>query len=379
MKLDSFHLAYCTNVHPAETWAQTMRVLHHDVAMVRASLLENSSLTNEVPFAIGLRLSARAAAELLTGDHLTQFRDWLAQSNSYVFTINGFPYGNFHGTRVKEKVFQPDWTSPDRIAYTKNLFRILAFLTPPGNSASVSTLPGSHKSFQADETALLAHLRDFASWLDELAENHSVDFHLGLEPEPLGHFENTSETLAFFEKLGDAPEIRSRIGVNFDSCHFAIEFDHAAPSLAAFQNAGIRISKIHLSNALALDPRDPAALAKIRQFDEPTYFHQVVARDEQGNLSRFPDLADFLAAAPGAFHSARVHFHIPLDAEPSPPLRSTRFHAEETLHWCLDHPAACQHFEIETYTWAALPPDLQRPLAQQIAAEYQWALPRFRR
>ena len=379
MKFHQSHLAYCTNIHPAETWAETFVVLKTHVLAVRERLREAGSLGAEEAFAIGLRLSAVAARELLEGDQLVDFKRWLTETNTYVFTINGFPYGSFHGTRVKEQVFKPDWTAQARVDYTKDLFRILAAIARPGTGASVSTLPGSHKTFHADEPPIRQNLIELAGWLEELAELTGHDFHLGLEPEPLGHFENTVETLAFFERLHeeapDAEILRRRIGVNFDTCHFALEYDDVRASLDAMVHSGIRISKIHLSSALALDPRDPEAVAAIRAFDEPTYFHQVLVLGAEAGITRFVDLPDFLAA--GEISEAvevRVHFHIPLDSEPPPPLRSTRRDVEEVLAWRRDNPGACQHYEIETYTWGVLPDELQRPVEEQIAGEYKWVL-----
>jgi len=384
MKFHSAHLSYCTNIHPAETWEETFTVLRTHVLSVRELLRGSGALGEAEPFAIGLRLSAAAARELLEGGNLKTFKEWLEETNTYVFTINGFPYGSFHGTRVKEQVFMPDWTEQSRVEYTKDLFRILAVIARPETGASVSTLPGSHKTFHADETAILRNLADFAEWLDALAAETGHDFHLGLEPEPLGHFENTAETLAFFERLrgmANHPEaVRRRIGVNYDACHFALEYDPARSSLDALSEADIRISKIHLSSALALDPRDPAALDAIREFNEPVYFHQVLLRTPAGEITRFTDLPLFFAAiAEGAIHSAafeemRVHFHIPLDAEPAAPLRSTRAETGEVLAWKKNFPDRCQHYEIETYTWGVLPPELQRPVEQQIAGEYHWVL-----
>jgi len=379
LKFHQSHLAYCTNIHPAETWEETERVLLTHVLAVRDLLRDRGAVDTQQPFAIGLRLSAVAACQLLSGDQLARFKDWLAETNTYVFTINGFPYGSFHGTRVKERVFQPDWTARARLDYTKDLFRILAAIARPETGASVSTLPGSHKTFRADESLIRKNLIEMADWLDLLAEETGHDLHLGLEPEPLGHFENTAETLAFFQRLqARAPNpdaINRRIGVNFDTCHFALEYDDVRSSLAVMSNHGIRISKIHLSSALSFDPRDPSAIEAIRPFDEPTYFHQVLVRNNSGTITRFLDLPDFHKAGniPGAVE-ARVHFHIPLDAEPVPPLRSTRDHVREVLAWRRDHPDACQHFEIETYTWAVLPTEMQRPVEQQIAGEYRWVL-----
>jgi hypothetical protein len=218
-----------------------------------------------------------------------------------------------------------------------------------------------------------------AIWLDDFAAEAGHDFHLGLEPEPLGHFENTLETLSFFEKLhaiSPTPDsVRRRVGLNFDTCHFALEYDVPGPSLIFLRNSGIRISKIHLSSALMFDPRDPAAVDAIRKFDEPTYFHQVLVLMDSGEIRRFVDLPDFLAVEPiqGALN-ARVHFHIPLDAEPAPPLRSTRNHVLDVLNWRGKNPDACPHYEIETYTWGVLPSSMRRPVEEQIAGEYRWVL-----
>ena len=353
-------------------------MLSEHVLAVRDLLVKQKVLGTGQPFAIGLRLSAVAAEELLQGDRLSRFKDWLEQSNTYVFTINGFPYGNFHGTRVKEKVFQPDWTEPARIEYTKNLFRILAHIAKPAAGGSVSTLPCSHKTFSADESVIGQNLIDFSLWLENLSEQSGIDLHLGLEPEPIGHIENTAESIAFFQRLrhqaDDPGVLMRRIGLNYDTCHFAIEYDNAAASLDALQQAGIRLSKIHLSSAPTLDPRDPEAIKAIEPFDEPTYFHQVIARSGDGSVTRFIDLPYFLDAAKDEFEEARVHFHIPLDAQPSPPLGSTLTQVEETLEWCKKNPEACDHFEIETYTWGVLPGELQRPVEEQIAGEYGWVL-----
>ncbi|MFN4943219.1 MAG: metabolite traffic protein EboE [Akkermansiaceae bacterium] len=378
-------LGYCTNIHPAESWSETLHALEKHVLVVRDKLLATGHQPADKPYPIGLRLSARAASELLEGDQLDRFKDWLTTNNCMVFTINGFPYGAFHGTAVKEKVFQPDWTTQERVIYTQNLFQIIAQIAPKSSGGSVSTLPGSHKSFHADESLIRKNLIKMALFIEELSQKHQIDLHLGLEPEPLGHFENTAETLAFFERLHvDAANpsiIQQRIGLNYDCCHFAIEFDDAKESLNAIAiDSNIRLSKIHLSNALRLNPADRNALEAIRKFNEPTYFHQVIARRADGSLERFKDLPVFFEAVdagnlqPSDFCEARVHFHIPLDAKPTSPLDSTHTHVEETLNWCVRNPRFCQHFEIETYTWGVLPNNLQRPVEEQIAAEYHWVL-----
>src|ERR1041384_384449 len=131
------HLAYCTNVHPGGDWAQTFDSLQ------RYALEVKEKLGCDGPYAIGLRLSAQAAHELSDAARFLEFRRWLDRHHCYVFTINGFPFGVFHGTRVKEQVYRPDWTDPQRVEYTNRLFDLLARLRPEDVEGSVSTLPGS--------------------------------------------------------------------------------------------------------------------------------------------------------------------------------------------------------------------------------------------
>lgn len=380
MKLNELHhLAYCTNIHPAESWKETLTVLKTDVLAVR------DRVSKDTPFAIGLRLSARAAGELIDDDGTTLrlFKAWLIEENCYVFTINGFPYGAFHGTRVKEKVYQPDWSTEERLTYTNNLFVIISELCPEDSGGSVSTLPGSFKEFKADEQLIFSNLYACARLIETLSLESGKDLHLGLEPEPLGHFENTEETLAFFHRFTtwcdqqslDPDLLKRRVGINYDTCHFALEFDDCVHSLEAFRNAGLRISKIHLSNALSFNPTSLSALEAIEPFDEPTYLHQVILQHPDGSLTRHKDLPHFFDSEmpiENAPTEGRIHFHVPLYSEPLEPLGSTLDHAEAALAFLKEHPETCPHLEIETYTWGVLPEQLQKPLTDQISAEYEW-------
>ena len=394
MKLQNTHLGYCTNIHPAETWEETFAVLKSHTLAVRDKVLGSKNYPDHTEYAIGLRLSAQAAEELLTLDdkdepgHLFAFKEWLKQENCYVFTINGFPYGNFHGTRVKEKVYQPDWTTDERLNYTNKLVTILAELLPEGVDGSVSTLPGSFKEFEADEHQMFAYLYDHSRFLENISAESGKDLHLGLEPEPLGHFENTQETINFFDRFYawaalqglESKHIKNRIGVNYDTCHFALEFEDCHQSLDALRSAGIRISKIHLSSALVFNPNSADALKAIRSFDEPTYLHQVIIKNTDTSLTRYKDIPEYFetieyqAAKIKPQGEARCHFHIPLYAEPRHPLKSTQDHASAALDYLKKHPDFCTHFEIETYTWAVLPDDLQLPIHDQIAKEYTWVM-----
>ena len=99
------------------------------------------------PFGVGLRLSAREARELLDGDRLPELRAFLDREGLYVGIINGFPYGPFHGTPVKAKVYAPDWRDDARVDYTLDLVRVLQALVPAGLDGGVSTAPLSYKAW----------------------------------------------------------------------------------------------------------------------------------------------------------------------------------------------------------------------------------------
>ncbi|MCX6852833.1 MAG: metabolite traffic protein EboE [Verrucomicrobia bacterium] len=378
------HLGYCTNIHRGETWEETWSGLKNYTLRVR------DRVSGGKPYGIGLRLSQQAAVELSAPGKIDEFKAWLDANGCYVFTINGFPYGSFHGTRVKEQVFKPDWSTTERLTYTNLLFDILAQLLPPGVSGSVSTLPGSHKTFGvgADELqAIFTNLRLCREHIEKVATQSGHDLHLGLEPEPLGLFETSGETLKFFGLYLDRnPRDRDFfkfVGLNYDTCHLAIEFEDAEKALSRITGAGIRLSKLHFSSALKLKPT-PENIAQLPAFDEPVYFHQVIAsygKDEP--LRRFKDLPDalqFAQANPGILGEEwRVHFHIPIHAQPGGGFDSTRDHLIGAMDWLAKNPTKCQHIEMETYTWEVLPLEMRSgDVVDQLVREYDWTLGEMR-
>ena len=221
-------LSYCTNIHPAESWAETREALFTCVPRIRQELAAMDSPLKALPLGIGLRLSARAAAELLETPHAAEtLKSWLEDQGARVETLNGFPYGNFHGQRVKERVFQPDWTTPERFEYTCNLFRILALIgDEQADRLTVSTLPASHSWFHADEERIFSRLDAMSGFLDVLGRQTGRLMQLGLEPEPFGHFHDTDGAIRFFNGLRNRsrrPELIERhLGLTYDTCHFAI-------------------------------------------------------------------------------------------------------------------------------------------------------------
>src|ERR1051325_502022 len=245
------HLAYCTNIHRGESWAQTLETLKNYTRAVRDRVSRGKS------YAIGLRLSADAARELSDPNTLAGFRRWLDREDCYVFTINGFPYGKFHGAPVKERVYTPDWTTRERVEYTNLLFNLLAEILPFGIEGSVSTVPCSFKEFitgPEQVEAMRANVWRCVEHIARVSESSGKRLHLGLEPEPLCHLETSSETALFFDQLRDEhpgdSRLREHLGVNYDTCHLAVEFEEPADVLRRFREHDIRVSKLHFSSAL---------------------------------------------------------------------------------------------------------------------------------
>jgi sugar phosphate isomerase/epimerase len=383
------HLTYCTNIHAGESWAEVREALELHTIEVKRRVCPDD------PFGVGLRLSARAAAELLQGDALPQLAAWLRAHGLYVFTLNGFPYGPFHGTPVKEAVYRPDWSEPERGTYTDQLETILAALLPAGVDGTVSTVPGcfAPRGTAAALEAIADNLVDRAVALWRRREAGGPCITLCLEPEPCCVLETVAQTIAFFERLFAAPArsrfrkaarcseseaeaaLRRHLGVCLDTCHAAVEFEDPRGSVDTLLGAGIVIGKVQVTTGLHIDDIDRAA-SSLRSFADPVYLHQVVVSSESG-LHRFVDLPPALDAhargevEPGPW---RVHFHVPVFLADLDRFTNTQAFVEDALHEIVRREAS-RHFEVETYTWDVLPPPHRDvPVAVAIARELEWTL-----
>jgi hypothetical protein len=383
MKLNhGLHLTYCTNVHRGENWAQTFQGLEQYTLAVRHRVGSSEA------FGIGLRLSAQAARELSDPAVQLAFQKWLEKNGCYIFTINGFPFGRFHGGRVKEQVFLPDWTQRERLDYTNLLFDLLDQLAPPGIEGSVSTLPGSFKEFIREKSQVAEikkNLWQCVEHISKLSEKANRKLHLGLEPEPLGLFETSTETVQFFEELAaehpNDSRLAQHLGVNYDTCHMAVQFEEAHDVVERFNRHGIKISKIHLSSALKVRSTRETCQA-LSRFVDDVYLHQVIARQENGQIIRYKDLDLALAQASASGFPEqdwRIHFHIPLHSPQMPLFGNTSSHITDLFGILKTQPHLCPHFEIETYTWEVLPPELKNEnVVTQLTREYEWCLKQMR-
>ena len=383
------HLTYCSNIHPGETWSEVRANVEKFFPAVRDRVAPGQ------PFGIGLRLSAQASQALTEPATLKEFQDFLSRNGLYVFTINGFPYGTFHGTRVKEDVYLPDWRDEERLRYTDELAELMANLLPEGIEGSVSTVPGAYKPAMgngADVERIADNMIRHVARLVEIEKRTGKRVALAIEPEPHCYLETVDESVGFFQRhlfsaaaerrLGEltglagqaaAGALRNHIGLCLDLCHAAVEFEDPVACLQRLEQAGIRVHKMQISAGLRVAELTPGALQGLRQFNDPVYLHQVVEQGPAG-MRRFADLPDALATVNGQAGGRewRVHFHVPIFLDNLGAFSSTRFFIRKVLDLHRAHPIS-SHLEVETYTWNVLPEHLQAGgMEQAIARELNW-------
>jgi hypothetical protein len=377
-----YSFGYCTNVHAGRTLAETRANLEEHALAVK------QRFSPDRPMGIGLWLSAKAAAELIAARQEAEFRDWLAERGLVPYTLNGFPYGDFHQEVVKHRVYEPTWWQPERLHYTMQLVEIQDAILPAGLEGSISSLPiawGTPCPERSQMELAGANLRQAAAWMHRLEEETGRLIHLCLEPEPGCVFSFADDAVHFFQwqlfGREDEAIVRRHIRICHDICHAAVMFEDQEEVLRKYRESGIQVGKVQVSAALRMDldlfepPSESArseAIQQLAQFAEDRYLHQTVV-SKLGEEVFYEDLSLALAAEREHPHGQwRVHFHVPIYLADFGRLHST----QEQIACCLAairKYSACQHFEVETYAWGVLPPELKQPdLAAGIAEELNW-------
>lgn len=361
-------LAYCLNVHPAET----LEELLHALRTITLPLRDRLARAGE-SFGVGMYLSAAVAAELeRSREAFEQLRELLERERLDAFTYNAFPFGGFHAARVKQDVYTPDWSEPERLDYTLRVARLARELVGAGRRVSISTHAGGWGADLRDprrsERALQA-LRAFE-------QQRPPQILLGIEAEPRSNANGTLEASRVAHETG--------VGLCLDACHSAVEFERPSEAVAGATWKG-RLAKLQYTSALLLDApgKNPDGWRALLALDEPRYLHQVTAR-AGGELQRWDDLDALHGVDPRTLDELRCHFHVPVDrAELGSGLSTTRGHAEQLLDLLLDEPARWGsselHVEIETYTWDVLPGAARGPgtLVEGLEREYRHVIGRL--
>ncbi len=384
------HLTYSTLVHPGDTWEEMDASIRHYLPLVKRAMSPHA------PFALSMRLS-NASATRLTQDpaELERLAGFLADEELYLVTVNAFPYGPFKGGEVKERVYEPDWSTEERVTYTMRVADVCARLARPGISPSIQTAPLAFRPNVVDR-AYVERFTDgvlrVVAHLVALERSTGVVVTLALEPEPWCYLATTADTVAYFSTwlycaaaasrlarlagmslAGAHGALRRHLGVVFDVCHQAVEFEDIPTSIAALADAGIPIFKLQAAAALWVPAVDAAIVEELIRFTDTIYLTQTVER-RHGRLRQFLGLGEAITAwraDPGP-SEWRTHVHVPVFLDDLGAFRTTRAAIEDALAVHRVTPLS-DHVEIETYTWDVLPAHLkQADLAASVERELTW-------
>ena len=358
------HLAYCSNVHPADDLDGVAAQLSRYAARVRSAL--------DVPvLGVGLWVAAPAVADAAAADRLSS---QLSRLGLEVVTLNGFPYRAFHAPVVKRDVYWPNWAGAERVQYTVGLARLLARLLPEDvEDGSISTLPfGWREGWDAEaQRAALLGLEQVAGELERLHRDTGKRVRLALEPEPGCTVETIAQ--ACDALAGLAPEW---IGVCLDACHLAVQFEDPVEAVAALRSAGVPVVKTQVSSALRVpSPGSAEGRELLSRFDEPRFLHQV-RECVNAHVAGTDDLPEALSGGLPAEREWRVHFHVPVNTAE----HTTQAELSATLEALAGGEAPLtRHFEVETYTWSVMrdAPRDDEGLVAGLAGELEWTRDRL--
>jgi sugar phosphate isomerase/epimerase len=384
------HLTYSTLVHPGDDWGQMWESLQTYVPKVKERFSPNDR------FGVSLRLSAKSA-ELLADSRNDResLKRFLGENDMYLYTVNAFPYGAFKGTVVKEQVYEPDWRSEERTQYTMNVASVLADVVEPGISPSIQTAPLGFKPNVTGPDVVDSytdHVMRVVKHLVELKEKTGRTVTLAIEPEPYCFLETTDETVDYFTnhlysgkgatKLAEMAglpvseaiaALREHVGIVFDICHQAVEYEDISAMLQKLVDAGIPIFKLQEAAALHIPEVTQEIVDTLKRYSRTIYLTQTVEKKD-GELTRFLNLEDAFAAwekDPGP-REWRTHFHVPVFLDDLGPFRTTRFAIEDALAFHKRRPLSRQ-LEIETYTWDVLPESLKTgDIVDYVCRELDW-------
>ena len=384
------HLTYSTLVHPADDWPQLWNSLNTYLPKVKERFAPNQS------FGVCIRLAAKTAQTLANSpaerDKLKKFLD---NNDMYIYTANAFVYGHFKGDKVKEQVYEPDWRGEERTQYTINVANVLADVCPRGIAPSIQSAPLGFKPRVTGGDVVAAytdHVLRVVAHLIALETKTGSTVQLALEPEPFCFLETTDETIAYFRdhlysgaaveklaKLAHVPiaeaneALRRHLGIVYDICHQAVEYEDIPASLQKLVDAGVPIFKLQEAAALHMPEVTQDVVNTLKRYAKTIYLTQTLEKRD-GKINRFLNVDDAIAAFekdPGP-REWRTHIHVPVFLDDLGQFRTTRFAIADALRFHKKMPLS-HHLEVETYTWDMLPDSLKsNDIVDYICRELDW-------
>jgi sugar phosphate isomerase/epimerase len=384
------HLTYSTLVHPADDWDQIWHSLNTYVPKVR------DRFAGKERFGVSLRLSAKSAETLINSPaERAKLKKFLDDQNMYLYTVNAFVYGHFKGELVKEQVYEPDWRSEERTQYTMNVASIVADIAPTDVMPSIQTSPLGFKPRVTGPDVVdnyTTNVLRVAKHLVDLEQKTGVTVTLGLEPEPYCFLETTDETVNYFTnhlyagksiekfaKMSGMPiaeamfALRKHVGIVYDICHLAVEYEDITQSLQKLVDGGVPIVKLQEAAALHIPEVTKETVTALKRYAKTIYLTQTIEKRD-GKLTKYLNVDDAFAAFekdPGP-REWRTHIHVPVFLDDLGEFRTTRFAIADALKFHKQKPLS-RHLEVETYTWDMLPDHLKTgDIVEYVCRELDW-------
>ncbi len=315
----------------------------------------------------------------------------------YLYTVNAFPYGPFKNRVVKKDVYEPDWSTDLRSTYTMQVADILAEVAAPHVQPSIQSPPLGFKpkvtgpeyvnEFTRHVIATVAHLV-------KLEKRTGRTVTLCLEPEPACFLETTEEAVDYFTNHLYASEavrmlvtatglnksqaeaaLRKHLGMVYDICHQAVEYEDIGASLRKLADNGIPVFKLQEAAALRVPNVTKETVDAMRPFADTVYLTQTIEKID-GKLNRYLNLEDAFAAFeanPKLKREWRTHVHVPVFLDKiGQHFETTRFAIEDALKFHKKYKLSPQ-LEIETYTWDVLPDSMKTgSIVDYVQRELDW-------
>jgi hypothetical protein len=385
------HLTYSTLVHQTDDWDQLWKSVNTYLPAVKARVAPHQK------FGVCLRTSAPSAA-LLSAEPSKRaaLKQFFADQDLYLYTANAFVYGVFKKQVIKEDVYEPDWQTPERRDYTKQVADLLAEMAPDGVNPSIQTAPlGFKPKVTGDHVveAYTSNVIDVVAHLIELKKKTGKMVTLGLEPEPRCYLETTDETITYFKnhlfsgatakrlakmaglnEADAAQAMRDYMGVVFDIGHQAVGYEDIPASLQKLVDNGVQIVKLQEAASMYIPDVTQKTVDALQTFAKTIYLSQTCQKKD-GKMTWFLNLEDAFQdwyTNPGP-REWRTHFHVPVFLNDlGGAFGTTRFALEQALAVHKKTPLST-HLEIETYTWDVLPDHLKTgDIVEYVTRELDW-------
>ena len=385
------HLTYSTLVHQTDNWEQLWKSVNTYLPAVKARFAPSQK------FGVCLRTSA-PSAEMLSQDKtkVADLKQFFKDQDLYLYTANAFVYGVFKKQVIKEDVYEPDWNTPERREYTKQVANLLAELAPEGVNPSIQSAPLGFKPKGTGPEIAKAYtdnVVDVVAHLVKLEKDTGKIVTLGLEPEPRCFLETTDETITYFQDYLFAPQTAEQLakkagihaadaaaamkkfmGVVFDIGHQSVGYEDIPASLHKLVAAGVPIVKLQEAASMHIPDVTQEKVDALQAFAKTIYLSQTCQRKD-GKTQWFLNLEDAFEdwyKNPGP-REWRTHFHVPVFlTELGHGFGTTRFGLEQALAVHKKTPLST-HLEIETYTWDVLPDHLKTgDIVEYVTRELEW-------